>query len=177
MIIYVPLKNISAGEGLQILGLCSALRAFEQWGIFIVPHLLWHSASMFFRSHSKDRPNQSPLTTHMEMWRTYSNLDPHRVWLDVIVLHCQSLMGMMKFALSIFTCFNRYMHTSLHSKFSLNSYCFQQLQLIGVRLWLLITKSFNFCIANLNNYICVIIQYTRNSFTIWHMVQGKSRPM
>jgi hypothetical protein len=31
-----------AGEGLQNLGLCSALRAFEQGGIFIVPHLLWH---------------------------------------------------------------------------------------------------------------------------------------
>jgi hypothetical protein len=29
-----------AGEGLQILGLCTALRAFEQGGIFIVPHLL-----------------------------------------------------------------------------------------------------------------------------------------
>jgi hypothetical protein len=29
-----------ASEGLQNLGLCSALRAFEQGGIFIVPHLL-----------------------------------------------------------------------------------------------------------------------------------------
>jgi hypothetical protein len=29
-----------AGEGLQYLGLCSVLRAFEQGGIFIVPHLL-----------------------------------------------------------------------------------------------------------------------------------------
>jgi hypothetical protein len=29
-----------ADEGLQNLGLCSALRAFEQGGIFIVPHLL-----------------------------------------------------------------------------------------------------------------------------------------
>jgi hypothetical protein len=28
------------GEGLQNLGLCPALRAFEQGGIFIVPHLL-----------------------------------------------------------------------------------------------------------------------------------------
>jgi hypothetical protein len=28
------------GEGPQNLGLCSALRAFEQGGIFIVPHLL-----------------------------------------------------------------------------------------------------------------------------------------
>jgi hypothetical protein len=28
------------GEGLQNLGLCSALRAFEHGGIFIVPHLL-----------------------------------------------------------------------------------------------------------------------------------------
>jgi hypothetical protein len=29
-----------AGEGLQHLDFCSALRAFEQGGIFIVPHLL-----------------------------------------------------------------------------------------------------------------------------------------
>jgi hypothetical protein len=36
-----------AGEGLQNLGLCSALRAFEQGGVFIVPHLLWHGASVF----------------------------------------------------------------------------------------------------------------------------------
>jgi hypothetical protein len=28
------------GEGLQILGLCMVLGAFEQVGIFIVPHLL-----------------------------------------------------------------------------------------------------------------------------------------
>jgi hypothetical protein len=31
------------GEGLQNLGLCSALRAFEQGGIFIV----WHGTSVF----------------------------------------------------------------------------------------------------------------------------------
>ena len=36
-----------AGEGLQNLGLCLALRAFEQGGIFIVPHLLWHGTSVF----------------------------------------------------------------------------------------------------------------------------------
>jgi hypothetical protein len=29
-----------AGEGLQNFGLCSALKAFEQGGIFIVLHLL-----------------------------------------------------------------------------------------------------------------------------------------
>jgi hypothetical protein len=36
-----------AGERLQILGLCSALRAFEQGGIFILPHLLWQQISVF----------------------------------------------------------------------------------------------------------------------------------
>jgi hypothetical protein len=36
-----------AGEGLQNLGLSSVLRAFEQGGIFIVPHLLWHRTSVF----------------------------------------------------------------------------------------------------------------------------------
>jgi hypothetical protein len=34
------------GEGLQNLGLCSALRAFKQGGIFIVPHLLRHGATV-----------------------------------------------------------------------------------------------------------------------------------
>jgi hypothetical protein len=38
---------IITGEGLQNVGLCSALRAFEQGGIFIVPHLRWHEASVF----------------------------------------------------------------------------------------------------------------------------------
>jgi hypothetical protein len=36
-----------ANGGLQNLGLCSALRAFEQEVIFIVPHLLWHGTSVF----------------------------------------------------------------------------------------------------------------------------------
>jgi hypothetical protein len=36
-----------AGEGLQNLGLCSAHKGFEQCGIFIVPHLLWHRTSVF----------------------------------------------------------------------------------------------------------------------------------
>jgi hypothetical protein len=31
---------IITGEGLQNLSLCSALRAFEKKGVFIVPHLL-----------------------------------------------------------------------------------------------------------------------------------------
>jgi hypothetical protein len=45
-------------------------------GIFIVPHRLWQGP-WFFQSHRKDRPIQSPLTTHKGMWRTYSNKDPH----------------------------------------------------------------------------------------------------
>jgi hypothetical protein len=46
--IFEPKRKLSSfhgdvnitGEGLQNLGLCSVLRAFEQAGIFIVPHLL-----------------------------------------------------------------------------------------------------------------------------------------
>jgi hypothetical protein len=44
---YAPLKNFHLygdvtinDEGLQKVGLCSAVMAFEQGGIFIVPHLL-----------------------------------------------------------------------------------------------------------------------------------------
>ena len=36
-----------ANGGLQNLGLCSALSAFEQGGIFIMPCLLWHGTSVF----------------------------------------------------------------------------------------------------------------------------------
>jgi hypothetical protein len=36
-----------AGEGMQNLRLCSALRAFKQGGICIVQHLLWHGTSVF----------------------------------------------------------------------------------------------------------------------------------
>ena len=56
-----------AGEGLQNLGLCSALRAFEQGGIFIVPHLLWHGTSVFPVS-SEGPSIQSPRTTHEGVW-------------------------------------------------------------------------------------------------------------
>ena len=66
------------GEGLQNLGLCSALRAFEQGGIYIVPHLLWHGAPWFFRFDPKNRPIQSPFTTREGMWRIYSTPDLHR---------------------------------------------------------------------------------------------------
>jgi hypothetical protein len=40
-------------------------------------HTCCDTGPRFFRSHQKDRPSQSPLTTHMRMWRTYSNPDPH----------------------------------------------------------------------------------------------------
>jgi hypothetical protein len=55
-------------KGLQNLGLCSAIKAFEQGGIFIVTHLLWHGTSAF--------PVSSEGTTHEGMWRIYSNPDP-----------------------------------------------------------------------------------------------------
>jgi hypothetical protein len=65
-------------KGYKNLGLCSALGVFEQGGIFIVPHPLWHGASFFFlRSLPKDRLIWSPLTTRKGMQRTYSNPDPH----------------------------------------------------------------------------------------------------
>jgi hypothetical protein len=56
LLLYVPLKNFSlygdvtiAGEWLQDLEPCLALRTFEQGGIFIVPHLSSNrqSASVF----------------------------------------------------------------------------------------------------------------------------------
>jgi hypothetical protein len=46
----------SAGEGLQNLGLCSALSAFEQGGIFYRAAPAVTRDLCFFRSHPKDRP-------------------------------------------------------------------------------------------------------------------------
>jgi hypothetical protein len=74
-------------------------RAFEQGGVFIVPHLLWHGASVFpvssdgpphsiascdsqgdaedlFLPGSSRVPIESPLTTRKGVLRTYSYLDP-----------------------------------------------------------------------------------------------------
>jgi hypothetical protein len=66
------------GEGFQNLGLCSALRAFEQGRVFIVPHLL-PQGPWFFQSHPKDPPPpiQLPLTTHNWLWMIDSDSDHH----------------------------------------------------------------------------------------------------
>jgi hypothetical protein len=74
-IVHLYGDDTITGEGLQNLGLWSALRAFEQGGIFIVPQLLWHG-SLFFPVSSKI-PIQSPPTTHKGMWRIYCNPDHH----------------------------------------------------------------------------------------------------
>jgi hypothetical protein len=100
-----------AGEGLQNLGLCSALKAFEQGGIFIVPHLLWHGTSVF-PVHPKDRPIQSPLTTHMGMWRIYSNPDPHGEFkediseIHVHVLQCKYIIHVQLIHMYIWNIFD-----------------------------------------------------------------------
>jgi hypothetical protein len=91
------------------LGLCSVLRAFEQGGIFIVPHLLWHEALVFpvsterlshsvasydtqwdvenlFSLGSSQIPIQSPLTTHKGRLRTFSYPYAHgsqNVWWSI----------------------------------------------------------------------------------------------
>jgi hypothetical protein len=50
---YLAVVTIT-GDRAANFSLCSALRAFEQGGIFIVPHLLRHGTSVY-RSHPKDR--------------------------------------------------------------------------------------------------------------------------
>jgi hypothetical protein len=58
-------------EGLKNLGLCSKLRAFEHRGIFIVPHLLWHGASVFLVSYENHL-----VTGREKMQRTRPGLEP-----------------------------------------------------------------------------------------------------
>jgi hypothetical protein len=86
---------ITASEGLQNLGLCSALRTFEQGGIlyhatpavtqgngFSGPahlHLLRHTRDVedLFSPGSSPVPIQSPLATRKKMLKTYSYPYPH----------------------------------------------------------------------------------------------------
>ena len=80
------------GEGLQNLGLCSALRAFEQGGIFIVPHLLWHRASVFPVS-SEGPPHSVFFYDTLGMWRIYSTPDPHRSPISRLLRHTRGCGG------------------------------------------------------------------------------------
>jgi hypothetical protein len=61
-----------AGEGLLKFGLCSTLRALEQGGIFIEPHLLLLRALVFLVSSGKTAP-----FSRLYMLRIYSNLGLH----------------------------------------------------------------------------------------------------
>jgi hypothetical protein len=79
-------------QGLQNIGLLFALSAFEQERIFIVPHLLWHGASIFpvlseGSPHAFDRqgdaeglssgvPIQSSITIRKGVLRIYSYSNP-----------------------------------------------------------------------------------------------------
>jgi hypothetical protein len=51
-----------AGEGLQNLDLCSVLRAVEQGGIFIVPHLLRHGTNEHMGSSEVSHQTKSETT-------------------------------------------------------------------------------------------------------------------
>jgi hypothetical protein len=75
-----------AQEVLQNVGQCLALRAFEQGGIFIVPHLLWHGTSVFPVS-SEGLPHSVAYYNTQGMWIIYSNPDPHRSWYKEIMWH------------------------------------------------------------------------------------------
>jgi hypothetical protein len=61
-----------AGGGLQNLGLCPLSREGS-----LSCNTCCDMGPRFIQSHPKDRPTQSPLTTHEGVWRIYSNLDPH----------------------------------------------------------------------------------------------------
>jgi hypothetical protein len=76
LVFYVHGDVTITSEGLQNLGLCPALKAIEQGGIF---DTCCDTEPRFFRSHPKDNPILLPRTTHKGMWRIYSHPDPHRL--------------------------------------------------------------------------------------------------
>jgi hypothetical protein len=66
----------TAGEGLQNLGLSRRSGPLSRERSLSC-HTYCDTGPRFFRSHPKDCPIQSPLTTCMGMWTIYSNRDPH----------------------------------------------------------------------------------------------------
>jgi hypothetical protein len=67
---FTYMKVTIAGERLQNLGICSALRVFEQKRNFIVPHLLWHGASVFPVS-SEGPPHSVASYDTQRVWRIF----------------------------------------------------------------------------------------------------------
>jgi hypothetical protein len=85
LLFYFPLKNISLiwrrhhyrWRAENFLGLCSALRTFEQGRISLSCHTCCDTGPQFFLSHPKERPILSPFMTHEGIWRIYSTTDPY----------------------------------------------------------------------------------------------------
>jgi hypothetical protein len=61
------------GDKAANLGLCSALRTFEQGGIFIVPHLLRHGASVYTVSIGRPEP-------HVPQWDSNSRRKDRQIF-------------------------------------------------------------------------------------------------
>jgi hypothetical protein len=66
---------IISTEGLQNLGLCSALRASEQGGIFILPHLPWHRVSVFLVSYESPSHSVASYDTWSILTRSFTRSD------------------------------------------------------------------------------------------------------
>jgi hypothetical protein len=81
ILFYVPLKIFHLYGDVTIAG--ERLHARRSGPLSMVGSLSCHSycdtGPRFFRSHPKDRPFQSPLTTRMGARRTFSNPDPHEI--------------------------------------------------------------------------------------------------
>jgi hypothetical protein len=100
LLFNVPFKNISliwrrhhADEGLQNLGLCSALGTFEQGGIFIVPHPLRHGASVFPVSSEEPPKKRRPKTFAQPAKMSKA---PQRTKLDCVHRKAQKVKSILK---------------------------------------------------------------------------------
>jgi hypothetical protein len=80
-------------EGLQMLGLGSALEAFEEDQGSLSCHTCCGTGPHFSPFNPKDRPIHSPHTTRKGVWRTYSNPDPHGSTSSILVLQTRGCGG------------------------------------------------------------------------------------
>jgi hypothetical protein len=91
---------IIIGEGLQNLGLSRRSGTLSR-DASLSCHTCCDTGPRFFLSYPKDRPIQSPLTTHKCVWRINSNPDPHRSSqidpMSLILLATPNLTGLFDF--------------------------------------------------------------------------------
>ena len=123
-----PAAVTITGDWAANFGLCSALRAFEQGGIFIVPHQLRHGTSVYTVSSERPAPtSHSGVRTLNSRIICFSIIIMSNVFI-AILLHLQSYFCCDLLFCYIFGAFKFY-RLLRHYAFNISHQCFRNAQL------------------------------------------------